>query len=58
LGVVEGLRASLEDNASKIVIAESMGNAPDLFEGFDVAIEEELQGVSRIKSSKEIAGIG
>ena len=58
LGVVEGLRASLEDNASKIVIAESMGNAPDLFEGFDVAIEEELQGVSRIKLSKEIAGIG
>jgi hypothetical protein len=58
LGIEDGLRASAQDDASKIVIAESVGNASDLFEGFDVAIEEELQGVSRIKSSKEIARIG
>lgn len=58
LGVVNGLRISLEDHASKIVIPEPMGHAFDFFEGFDVALQEELQGVSRIKSSKEIAGIG
>ncbi len=57
LGVVKGLRASLQDHASKIIIAESMGNAFDFFEGFDVTLQEELQGVSRVESGKEIPGM-
>jgi hypothetical protein len=58
LGIEDGLRASAQDDASKIVIAESVGNASDFFEGFDVALQEELQGVSRVESGKKIPGIG
>jgi hypothetical protein len=57
LGIEDGLRASTQDDASKIVIAESVGNASDLFEGFDVAIEEEFQGVPGVESNKEIPGV-
>ena len=34
-----------------------MGNASDLFEGFDVTLQEELQGVSGVESNKEIPGV-
>jgi hypothetical protein len=58
LGVEGDLGSSLEDDTFEIVISMAVDEPADFLKGSQVAIQEELQGMTGIEVDKEVSGVG